>query len=71
MNIDHAAYQSKVKKLTLGQLLFTINDCKEAIEAFPDNPKAGYYADEICYCAQEIQRRNKKARKEIKKLFIK
>jgi len=52
-NIDHAAYQAKVKTMTEAELRFTINDAQEALKGH----KAGYYADEICYCGDELVRR--------------
>ena len=55
--MDHAAYIAKTKKMSSQQLLYVINDCKEAIEAMPDNPNCGYYMDEVHYCAMELQRR--------------
>lgn len=55
--MDHAVYARKVKKMTHSELLFTINDCKEVLKAWPDQPNYGYYTDEICYCADEIRRR--------------
>jgi hypothetical protein len=30
----------------------------------PDGPKAGYYADEICYCADELERRRRGGRRD-------
>jgi hypothetical protein len=57
--MDHAAYAKKVKKMTYSELLFTIKDCREVLKAWPDQPNYGYYADEICYCADEIRRRQK------------
>ena len=57
MQIDHVAYAKKVRGMTMEQLLFVIKDCKAAIECNPTGYKAGYYADEINYCASEIHRR--------------
>jgi len=54
---DHAAYQKKVKKMSIGSLRFVIRDCQDAIAAMPDNPKCGHYADEISYCSMELKRR--------------
>ena len=34
--MDHAAYARKVKKMTYSELLFTINDCREVLKAWPD-----------------------------------
>ena len=43
--------------MTDAELLHTINDCSEALEANPGGHKAGYYADEIHYCAMEVAKR--------------
>ena len=56
MNINHVAYQKKVKGLSGDELRFIIQDCKEAIAAYPENPKCGYYTDEIHYCTMELNR---------------
>jgi hypothetical protein len=61
----HSEYQDKLRmKKEDGSyvydnesLKYIIQDCKDAIEAMPDNPKAGQYADEIHYCAAELRRR--------------
>jgi len=55
--MDHAEYQRRVQTMTTDALLYTIRDAQEALAAYPDNPNASYYQDEICYCAQELQRR--------------
>ena len=57
IEIDHAAYERKVRKLSEASLRYIIKDAGEAIKANPDGPKAGYYADEINYCASELNRR--------------
>ena len=57
--MDHAAYARKVKKMTDAELRFTIKDCRDVLEAWPGQPNYGYYADEICHCADELQRREK------------
>jgi len=54
---DHAMYSRKVKKMTMDELNFVIKDCGEVLNVWPDTPNHGYYADEICYCADEIRRR--------------
>jgi hypothetical protein len=58
--IDHAAYMKKVKGMSEESLRFVIRDAREAIAALPSGPKAGYYADEIHYCAAELAKRNQK-----------
>jgi hypothetical protein len=55
--INHAEYMKKVKTLTEASLRYIIQDCQEAINAMPNGEKAGYYADEISYCAMELSRR--------------
>ena len=56
--MDHSAYQRKVKKMSSSSLWRVIKDCKAALEAYPENPNAGYYQDEIHYCAMELNRRS-------------
>ncbi len=38
-------------------LRYAIVDCRGAIDAFPEGPKAGYYADEIHVYAAELRDR--------------
>ena len=62
--INHSEYMKKVKALSEESLNFIIKDCHEAIQALPDNPKNGYYMDEIHYCSMElVARKNKGKRK--------
>ena len=66
MNIDHKAYPLALRKMPEADILFIIKFANEALAAHGKNPKAGYYADEITYCAMEMQRRlaeSKKSRK--------
>jgi hypothetical protein len=39
-------------------LRFTIADCREAIEAHPEGPKAGYYQDTILICHRILSQRH-------------
>ena len=55
----HSDYMRKCRKLPTESLEFIIRDCKAALVAMPDNPKAGIYADEINYCAMELASRRK------------
>ena len=57
--MNHIKYSKKVTKLSSDSLRFIIRDCKRAMEAMPDNPNNSYYADEICYCVNELAKRNK------------
>jgi len=57
MQINHSEYQEKIKDYSIEQLRFVIQDCKGALAAMPNSPKAGYYQDEIHYCAMELKKR--------------
>ena len=57
-NIDHTAYPAKLRRAEWASLEYILADCREALAAMPDGPKAGYYRDEINYCHMEMQRRN-------------
>lgn len=57
--IDHRDYPRRCRQLSDAELLFTIADCRETIAAWPDTPNAGYYLDEINYCADELARRRR------------
>jgi hypothetical protein len=57
IQLNHTEYRKKVKRMSEDQLRYTIKDCREAIEAMPHGPKAGWYMDEIHYCAAELKRR--------------
>lgn len=60
IQINHAAYQKAMKGKSFAELQFIVRDCKEAIAANPDNPKCGYYADEVHYASMEMTRRQLK-----------
>ena len=53
----HSEYIANTKNLPLESLKYIAKDCKNAIDAMPDNPKAMQYWDEIHYCSMEIRRR--------------
>ena len=57
MQINHTEYPKSLKSKTVSQLLYIIQDCREALEAMPESPKAGFYADEINYCCSELSSR--------------
>lgn len=61
--MDHTAYMAKVKRMTYSELLYTARDAKAAAEAYPEGPNAGYYLDEVNYCAEEMFRRDKLLKK--------
>ena len=58
MQINHINYPKQLKTKSNESLRYIIKDCQEAITANPENPKCGYYADEINYCASELKRRS-------------
>ena len=58
-HIDHAAYPKLFRTRSDAELLYTIADCRATLEAWPDQPNHGYYADEINYCADELNRRSR------------
>jgi hypothetical protein len=57
--LDHAAYAARCRRLSAAELLFTIEDCRQSLAAWPDSPNAGRYTDEIHYCSAEILRRER------------
>jgi len=56
--MDHAEYEAKVTTMSDSALLFTIQDAKEAVDAMPFGENAGYYTDEMHYCAAELRNRS-------------
>ena len=58
-HMDHAAYPESLKTKSDQQLRFIMKDAYEAMKANPENPNNGYYQDEINYCANELQRRQR------------
>ena len=58
--LNHTEYRKTVKRKTDEALMFTITDAREAMNAMPEGPKAGFYMDEIHYCAAELRRRGLK-----------
>ena len=57
----HSDYMAKVKMMTTDSLQYVIKDCRDAIEAMPENPKCQQYMDEIHYCATELRIRDEAA----------
>lgn len=55
--MNFAEYEKMARKMETSSLQYVIQDCQKALEAMPDNPKAGYYMDEIHICAAELRRR--------------
>jgi len=55
--MNHAEYQRGLKRKSVPELLFIVQDAHEAIQANPTNPNNGFYQDEIHYAAAELNRR--------------
>ena len=56
--MDHNAYPKSLRGKTESELRNIIADCKEVIRLQGDfNPNLSYYMDEICYCTNELRRR--------------
>jgi hypothetical protein len=55
--MDHAGYPASLRSKSDAELHYTIRDAREAADALPLGPNAGYYLDEISYAAMELQRR--------------
>jgi hypothetical protein len=55
--INHTEYPKSLRNKSDDSLRYTIADAQAAIACFPEGEKAGYYADEINYCAMELQSR--------------
>ena len=55
--MDHLKYQRDIRRLSDESLRYIIADAQQAMQAMPENPNNGYYADEINYCGSEIYRR--------------
>lgn len=56
-HIDHAAYPKLCRSRSEAELRYVIADCRATLAAWHDQPNAGYYLDEINYCADELARR--------------
>ena len=53
----HNLYIQACKGKTDSELRYIINDAREALDAMPDGINAGFYADEVHYCAMELKKR--------------
>lgn len=58
-HIDHARYPKYCRGRTEAELRHIIADCRATLDAWPDQPNAGYYLDEINYAADELYRRQR------------
>ena len=55
--INHTEYPKSLKGRSNDALRYTIADATAAMLAMPEGDKAGYYADEVHYCAMELKSR--------------
>ncbi len=55
--MNHTEYPKSLRGKTEDELRFIAKDAQEAIDAMPSGDNVGYYADEICYVADELHRR--------------
>lgn len=60
VEMKHSEYQEHLKKKSDSELRYIIKDANEALRANPENPKAGYYQDEVIYASQELKNRRDK-----------
>ena len=58
--MDHIEYPKRIQKLPSATLRYIIADCKNVMKAQPHNYNNSFYADEICYCVNELYIRSKK-----------
>ena len=57
--MNHGEYPEQLKTKSDAALAFIKRDAREALDAMPGGPNAGYYADEISYVGMEQVRREK------------
>ncbi len=60
-SMDFENYEKWAATLSDEELLANAKDAQEAIDAFPENPKAGYYQDEIHVAAGILHQRKQEA----------
>lgn len=57
--MNHVEYRERLKGLPNQALRYIIMDAEEAVNAMPDGPNVGYYADEISYAGMELKNRQR------------
>ena len=57
--MDHIEYPKSLKSKDDAALRYIMADAHAALLAMPDGENAGYYADEVNYCGDELARRGK------------
>lgn len=56
---NHRLLMSWVENLEVSSLNHILTDCRNAVEAMPDNPKAGHYTDTAHYIGMRLTRLTK------------
>lgn len=64
--MDHGAYQKKLRYKSIAELHYLIKDAGQAAAAYPEGINAGYYTDEVHYAAMELKRREDGQKKLVK-----
>lgn len=59
IQINHTEYPKSLKSKSDNALRFIMKDAADAERANPESEKAGYYLDEMWYCAMELAHRLK------------
>ena len=57
--MNHAEYAANLRAKSTEELDFIANDAAAALRAMPESSNASYYADEVCYVANEKARRQR------------
>jgi len=55
----HSQTMKRFKTIPKESLKYILWDCRQALGAMPDNPKAGQYQDEIHYATMELNQRKR------------
>ena len=55
--MDHMTYADSLRGVSVDSLKWQLTDARLARDIFPEGPNASYYADEVCYLANELHRR--------------
>jgi len=55
--MNHTTYPKSLRSKSEAEIRYTIKDAQEAVAAMPNGENVSYYLDEVCYCADELYRR--------------
>jgi len=65
--LNFAECEKKAKNMSIESLEYSIKDCTQAYEAYPDGQKSGYYLDERSVYSKELNARKNQIKKETTK----